>query len=264
MTIKKQLVILAISSGLIVTLAGCGTATSDDVVAGSGGEAEINYNDKTVTGIVAGELTPNIITVDNEIGKYIFSIQNNKTEDVKIEMKSSQEYDFHIKDTEGNILHTYSANKSFLMMISEEVLIPGEKMEFSIDLAEYLPSLNAGTYTIEIWPAVVGLEDIKTSVKFNYNGDYEATSDLPSNEIIEGETSGSKGQNDLELERVTEGTGTLIGQIDVNSVEIKTATGIKAYKLTEDITVLPDGTEVNFAYKDIGEGQLELTYMSEK
>lgn len=156
MSVKKRLEMLVLGSALIVSLTGCGTFIGSNVVEGSANG-----------GIVVGEVVAHIAAVENEIGKYIFSIQNHKTEAVTLKMNSSQQYDYHIKDSEGNILHTYSANKSFLMMESEKVIKPGEILEIPVDTTEYLPELEAGTYTLDVWVTAVNRDDLQSTITFD-------------------------------------------------------------------------------------------------
>lgn len=156
---------IALASTVALTLAACGTSESNsapDQEVG-GGQTE---PDKTSggLGIYEGKLATNLVS--ESIGKYIFSIQNNKEEDVTLVFPSSQQFDYTISNPDGDVLYTYSMDKSFMMMISEKTLKAGEKLDIEVDATEFFPQLEEGTYTLDIWATIDSEEKLSASVNF--------------------------------------------------------------------------------------------------
>lgn len=149
--------LIALFSTLLLFIAGCGTAAND------GKEEEPGNTNGG--GIVAGEMVQSI----REIGDYQFNltIQNNTEQIQTLTFSSSQDYDYQIKDSSGEVLYTYSADKTFLQAIEEEILKQGERLEFQIDATEALTYLEKGDYILEAWVTANDVSD-KVTIEFLY------------------------------------------------------------------------------------------------
>lgn len=148
--------LIALFSTLFLFIAGCGTA------AGDGKEEDQNTNGG---GIVAGEMVQSISALGDY--QFVLTIQNNTEQKQTLTFSSSQDYDYQIKDSKGEVLYTYSADKAFLQAVEEEILIQGERLEFQIDAKEALPYLEKGDYKLEAWVTANDV-DGKTSIEFHY------------------------------------------------------------------------------------------------
>ncbi|MFA9557114.1 BsuPI-related putative proteinase inhibitor [Evansella sp. AB-rgal1] len=163
---------------LIVTVlmfTGCGTSNEgqdgDGLTTGSGGgsnNGEVNENNdddgNTENGIVAGELVPSILEDGTLVFKY--EVINQTEEEVTLEFSSSQRYDYSIRK-DGQEIYLFSSLASFMQMMGDEVLSPGEKLSYEIDLNEL--GLEAGDYTLEVWLTPIKgpkyLQEIEFSVE---------------------------------------------------------------------------------------------------
>ncbi|GIN60614.1 hypothetical protein J27TS8_06070 [Robertmurraya siralis] len=102
--------------------------------------------------------------------QYQLSIQNNQEKEEKITFPSSQDFDYFIKDKDGTIVYTYSADKMFAATVEEEILAPGEKLEYELDLSETLSFLEPGDYTLEAWITATEIDENKVETDFSYEG----------------------------------------------------------------------------------------------
>jgi hypothetical protein len=86
------------------------------------------------------------------------TITNNTGETVTIEHTSGQKYDFQIFDAEGEILYTWSADKSFIQVLGTTEIAEGESLTFT-------ETLGADEYTaikdkaVELRAYIVGTAD---------------------------------------------------------------------------------------------------------
>jgi hypothetical protein len=171
MNIKKSIGSVITTLFIITSLGACGTSENGTtepkkVVSGSNGEAPV--------GIVAGQLTPSLEKVMKE-GKltYIFTIKNDKEVEDVLKYTSSQQYDYKLIDSKGNIAYTYSMDKLFMQAISEQTVKQGEVIQFEIDLSEDLKKLAPGTYQFEVWSTATDRDDLKAKSEFNWGGEGE-------------------------------------------------------------------------------------------
>ncbi|MGG0716576.1 BsuPI-related putative proteinase inhibitor [Robertmurraya massiliosenegalensis] len=147
---KKAVLLTAL---IFVALTGCGTTES-------------SKDENTNGGSVAKEMEVSI--EQNGDLLYQLTIQNNKEKEETLTFPSSQDYDYSIKNQEGTIVYTYSADKMFAAAVEEEVLAVGEKLEFDLDLSEVLSFVEPGDYTLEAWITATGIDENKVSIDFNY------------------------------------------------------------------------------------------------
>ncbi len=153
MLIHLRKIAISLTAFLLVTLVGCGT------MEGSQGD---NTNGESVE----KEMSTTIDHVSTY--HYQLAIENNTDKDKTLTFPSSQDYDYSIKDKDGTILYTYSTDKMFLTVVEEEVLAPGDKLKYDLDLSEALPFIDPGEYTLDAWITATDVEENKVSIDFNY------------------------------------------------------------------------------------------------
>ena len=151
----------AFSIFIILMLASCGTNNSDTT---TGNEQE-PQEDKSVTTKLEVK----------EDGNASFTIKNETAEDATLTYPSGQEVEYQLLDEEDNIVFTYSANKVFILMISEKVLQPNEEIVIPLDLQTELAEVPAGSYTLVAWSTAEELSEQKQEVAYEWAG----------NEIVE-------------------------------------------------------------------------------
>lgn len=217
MNIKKSIGSVLTTLFIITSLAACGTSENGTtepkkIVTGSNGEAPV--------GIVAGQLTPSLEKVMKE-GKltYIFTIKNDKDVEDVLKYTSSQQYDYKLIDSKGNIAYTYSMDKLFMQATSEQTVKQGEIVQFEIDLSEDLKKLAPGTYQFEVWSTATDREELKAKSEFNWGGEGEGLEE--------------------EAGKLAGAVVTYVGLMDQNSIEVINENGNhEHYRLSD--TVKPD------------------------
>lgn len=240
MKINKSILGVVSTMFLTAALVGCGMTVENQVEEGKTG-SEVTEK-PTNEGIVEGSLKTMIEKVEGTAYKYTFTIQNDKTEDQTLVFPSSQEYDYSITNEEGEVLYTFGMDKSFLQSITEKVLKPGERLEFEIDLAEGLQKVESGKYTVEIWPTIQESDGLKSKVEIQYD------------------ESSLEGDTPLEGEVFTTVPVTYIGQIDLNSIEIRNEEGLpEVYRLSdlakEQVTELEKDDTITIDFTIDSDGQ---------
>lgn len=66
--------------------------------------------------------------------KMKLNITNNTLKPVTINHSSGQKFDFTLLDADKNVLYTWSANKRFIMELTETVIEPGKSIEFTANV----------------------------------------------------------------------------------------------------------------------------------
>ncbi|WP_161568152.1 BsuPI-related putative proteinase inhibitor [Anaerobacillus alkaliphilus] len=227
---KKHWKLLSALTLATLLATACGSNEVEKKVGGSDQTGYETPSENTDKETVSEDLVSTDIQFSD--GYYTFTLKNETDKDLELTFSSSQEYEYHIKDSQGNIIYTYSMDKMFMQQIVEKTLAPGETYTMNVDV-DILSSLQAETYTLEIWSMADKAQDVKTEIEFT-------------------------------LEEVaTSLEGTYVGQIDNNSVEIKDSNGNpKAYRLTgitnEFISSLEAEDTVIYSYYKKN-GQLFLT-----
>jgi len=158
MKMNKQLLSILSTAVFVIALAGCGTTEgkNDNDEKNSGAENENS-------GIVEGSVVPSLAEKTEGSHQYVFSIKNDKTEDITLTMNSSQYFDYQLSDDAGTVQYTFSADKLFTQMLEEKVLKPGEVLEMPFDLTEGLNNLPAGTYQLDVWSTANEMKGLKVS-----------------------------------------------------------------------------------------------------
>ncbi len=94
------------------------------------------------------------LTEDGEILKINFEFTNIGSEDLSLTYMSGQRFDYQILDASGETVLTWSANKSFIEMISEVPMAAGETITYTDDF-DYSDMMGgkipAGNYTLKFF-----------------------------------------------------------------------------------------------------------------
>ncbi|WP_053366451.1 BsuPI-related putative proteinase inhibitor [Bacillus sp. FJAT-27245] len=106
--------------------------------------------------------------------KYKLTLKNTSDQEVVLENGSSQVYDYNIKDSSGNVVYTFSKDKSFAQAVTEKKVKPSESVEVEVDASEGFKGLAKGQYTLEVWPVAKGAEELKTVTRVDWPGDSKA------------------------------------------------------------------------------------------
>lgn len=151
---------------IILILASCGTDNSDSIT----GKPQ-QKEDKSIT----TELKV------KEDGNASFTMKNETPKEMTLTYPSGQEIEYQLLNNEDNIVFTYSADKVFVLMISEKLLQPNEEIVIPLDLKTELAEVPAGSYTLVAWSTAKELSDQKQEVAYEWAGDEVAEE---SNETI--------------------------------------------------------------------------------
>ncbi|MCA0989102.1 BsuPI-related putative proteinase inhibitor [Guptibacillus algicola] len=158
---------LAIGSIALMTLTGCGEGNESMNSTNNGTNASEEVTSESSSGssgIVAGSMEPSLTLESTHNGKATFTYRiQNQTEKVQtVTFPSSQKYDYKLYNEEGEVLKTYSANKSFIKEIQTAEVKQAETLDYTITL----DSLPNGSYTLEIWLTVEGDDDYMKKIDF--------------------------------------------------------------------------------------------------
>lgn len=152
----KKVIWSAFSIFVILVLASCGTNNSDTT---TGNEPEAKGDKSVMTKLEV-----------KEDGNAAFTIKNETAEQTTLTYPSGQEVEYQLVDNEDNIVFTYSANKVFILMISEKVLQPNEEIIIPLDLKTELAEVPAGSYTLVAWSTAKELSEQKQEVAYEWAG----------------------------------------------------------------------------------------------
>jgi hypothetical protein len=244
MKLNKSILSVVSTVFLTAALVGCGMTVENQIEEGKNGSAVVEKpGNPDPVGIVEGSLKTTLEKVDGTAYKYTFTIQNDKTEDQTLVFPSSQEYDYSIKNEKGEVLYTFGMDKSFMQVITEKVVKPGESLEFEVDLTEGLKYVDSGKYTVEVWATLQDSNGLKANVEVEYD-----------------ETTLSKGETIVEGDMFTTVPVTYVGQIDLNSIEILNEEGLhETYRLSEaakeQVVELVEGGTITIDFTVGADGQ---------
>lgn len=150
---------------LIFILTSCGTDNSGITTVNEPEQQE----DKSVTTKIEVE----------EDGNAKFTIKNETDEEVTLTYPNGQDLEYQLLDNEKNTVFTYSANKVFVLMISEKVLKPSEEIVIPLDLKTELAEVSAGSYTLVAWATAEELSEQKQEIAYEWAG-HEGENVVPS------------------------------------------------------------------------------------
>ncbi|QBP42432.1 BsuPI-related putative proteinase inhibitor [Paenisporosarcina antarctica] len=194
---KRKWIFILFLTLIAILLAGCGT-TKNDTQEDVNGSDNDNGNE-----IVAGSIVPNISEgMPENKYHYVFSLKNNTTDVVTLNMNSSQYYDFHLKDNKGTVVYTYSDDKMFTQALEQKIIKPGDSLLMDLDLTEGLSTLEPGTYTVEAWSTANEAEDWMASTEVTWDGAKNEDSSAEEKLVVE------------------EARVTYVGLQDLNSIEV--------------------------------------------
>lgn len=165
----KKLIWGVFSIFIILLLASCGTSNVDPTTGGDPQPQE----DKTI-------LTKLEV---NEDGNATFTIKNDTEAEKSLTYPSGQEIEYQLLDSENNIVYTYSANKSFTLMLQEKVLKPSEEIVIPLELQTELAEVPAGSYTLIAWSTSDELNEQKEQTAYKWAGNEEPESTVSTETI---------------------------------------------------------------------------------
>lgn len=151
---KKTIGIFAI--GLSLLLGACGS--TEDLTSGAGEEE------------MEKELSQQLKEQD---GDYSLVITNGTEEDITLTFPSGQQFEYQLLDESGEVVNTYSMNKSFIQGLTEHSLAAGEEWEIPLHLKDELAAMNvpAGEYQLDVWSLAEQFDGEKISMNdFNWAG----------------------------------------------------------------------------------------------
>ena len=88
-----------------------------------------------------------------ETVKIAFTLQNNEKKPMNFEFNSGQTYDVFVRDSKGEQIWNWGANKRFAMIMRTVTLAAGEKQQFSVEWdGRALPDkmIAPGKYTVQV------------------------------------------------------------------------------------------------------------------
>lgn len=95
-------------------------------------------------------------------------LQNNTEQEIFLQHTSGQKFDFKLLDREGEILYTWSADKSFTMALTQTVVAPHETVVFEQLLASEAYALLKDR-TFELRAYLVGSSDVYEIISEGYS-----------------------------------------------------------------------------------------------
>lgn len=93
---------------------------------------------------------------------YQYIVKNTGDEPVTLEFTTSQQYDYEITDKNNEVVYRFSDGRSFMQVLRDVTLEPGEEMTFDIEL----PELEPGDYTLTMYITARELPHSKQSIEF--------------------------------------------------------------------------------------------------
>ncbi len=96
------------------------------------------------------------------------TLRHSQSGPVQLRFPSGQTYDLVVKNSQGETVYTWSADKTFVAVVRDEVFAPGEYnwVETVPILANSARRLAAGKYTAEAWLTTAGAKSFAASVGF--------------------------------------------------------------------------------------------------
>lgn len=102
---------------------------------------------------------------ENGSKTFDFIIENVTEEIVTLSFGTSQRYDYEIFNQENIQVYHYSEGKSFLQVLEDIQLEPGQHLNYEITI----PSLEAGEYTLVVRLAARGYGQLRQTTTFTVN-----------------------------------------------------------------------------------------------
>ncbi|SES24410.1 BsuPI-related putative proteinase inhibitor [Psychrobacillus sp. OK032] len=165
----KKLIWGILSIFIILLLASCGTSNADST---TGGDPQPEEQKTILTKLKV-----------NEDGNASFTIKNETEVDTTLTYPSGQEIEYQLLDNENNIVYTYSADKTFILMLQEKVLKPNEEIVIRLELLTELAEVPAGSYTLIAWSTSDELSEQKEQVAYKWPGKEQPESTVSTDTI---------------------------------------------------------------------------------
>ena len=121
--------------------------------------------------IVGGSIEglPATVEVDavGEVARLTLHVTNSTPAPIELEFSSGQRYDFQVTTDDGEVLWTWSADKSFMQALGSETLEPGATLRYS----EEWPSGGRAGRLIGVGMLTSTSHPVRQSVFFEIAGD---------------------------------------------------------------------------------------------
>ncbi|WP_170287549.1 BsuPI-related putative proteinase inhibitor [Aquibacillus halophilus] len=160
----KKIILLLFILVTSVLLVGCGTSNNesnqdqqDENTSGS--------NDDGNEGIVAGKMVPSLTEQSPLV--YEYQVANQTEQEITLKFTSSQRFDYTVETKDGEQLHQFSSVASFMQVLGEEQVKPGEALQYTIELQEL--NLTAGDYVLTAWMTPEDGKKYEVSTDFSVN-----------------------------------------------------------------------------------------------
>jgi hypothetical protein len=110
---------------------------------------------------VAATLT--IMSDKHEKPSFMYKITNNTSAPLTFEFPTSQQYEYVVRDEQGNVIEKYSDGKMFLQVLKEVTIQPNKYLSYKIELEK---EMKKGKYSLEIWLKAKGTDHYKRTISF--------------------------------------------------------------------------------------------------
>jgi len=222
-----------------IILTGCGTAGMEKETVGSNPVTEApteNAGEQVILDedAIAVELFPK----ENMDLVYEFTLKNTTDKDITLTFSSLQEFDFILKAEDGSKVYQYSEDMMFGEAFVEKTIPANDSISMEINLYEYVPSLESGMYSLEVWSVARESDILRTEIEITN-----------SNDTIPGVTTASVKLN---------------GIVDNHSIEVTDLAGeIKVYQITDEVKTyindIPENEDITINYYEDENGQLIIS-----
>jgi hypothetical protein len=225
---KKAKIILTLSVISIILLSGCAKETAKIIQ-----QTPKQTPQPTINGILAGKIESRLEKLTKEIDgnqvSFNYVLKNKKEKEEKFDFSSSCQYKYEVKNSKGIVVDPISTGCT--ASLTSFILKPSNEKIMDINLND----LKEGKYTIDVWLITSDdKQEYKQSLAFEITA--------------------------YQVQFKKEGIYT--GQIDNNSIEVKSNNIADSYRLTdtsrEDIKRLKDNDKVGIIYTKSIDGQFIL------
>ena len=219
----------------------CGTAeTEKEVVGGSpdtGVELPSDNNNK-VPMLEEDAIAVELLPKENGDLMYEFKLNNITDKDIDLTFASLQEFDFILKAQDGTKVFQYSDDRAFGEAFVERTIPVNGSIVIEIDLLEYIPDLESGMYSLEVWSSARESDGLRTEIELMISKDSKAG---VLTEVVN-----------------------FNGIVDSNFVEVTNEAGIiKVYQISDDVKTyindIPENEQVTINYYEGENNQLVIS-----
>jgi hypothetical protein len=127
----------------------------------TGSSEDIESNDNQ--GIWQGNIGATLVQYEHEDKiSFKYEIRNHKKKPIEINFSSGKQFDFIIKDENGEKVYQHSDDRMYIQALKTIELKQGEALTYEIPVSQFDP----GEYTIEVWLTSTSEEQYKLVEKF--------------------------------------------------------------------------------------------------